>query len=44
MVIVKICQQMSLLINLLVDLAKSLNVETKSQAELKSLLESWDNK
>ena len=37
-------KEMSLLINLLVDLAKSLNVETKSQAELKSLLESWDNK
>ena len=37
-------KEMSLLINLLVDLAKSLNVETKSQAELKSLLESWDKK
>ena len=34
-------QEMSLLINLLVELAKSLNIETKSPEELKSLLESW---
>jgi hypothetical protein len=35
---------MSLLIQLLVELAKSLNIETKSDAEIKSLIESWDNK
>ena len=34
-------KEMSLLINLLVELAKSLNIETKSQAEIDSLLESW---
>lgn len=34
-------KEMSLLINLLVELAKSLNVETKSDAEINSLLESW---
>ncbi|MCI8411965.1 MAG: hypothetical protein HFJ40_06005 [Clostridia bacterium] len=37
-------KEMSLLIELLVDLAKSLNIETKSKAELDSLLESWDKK
>lgn len=35
-------QEMSLLIQLLVELAKSLNIETKSDAEIKSLIESWD--
>lgn len=34
-------KEMSLLINLLVELAKSLNIETKSNAEINSLLESW---
>lgn len=34
-------KEMSLLINLLVELAKSLNIETKSEAEINSLLESW---
>lgn len=34
-------KEMSLLINLLVELAKSLNIETKSQQEINSLLESW---
>jgi hypothetical protein len=34
-------KEMSLLINLLVDLAKSLNIETKPQAEIDSLLNSW---
>lgn len=37
-------KEMSLLIQLLVELAKSLNIETKSEAEIKSLIESWDNK
>lgn len=37
-------QEMSLLIQLLVELAKSLNIETKSDAEIRSLIESWDNK
>ena len=37
-------KEMSLLINLLVELAKSLNIETKSQQEINSLLESWDKK
>lgn len=37
-------KEMSLLINLLVELAKSLNIETKPQAEINSLLESWDKK
>lgn len=37
-------KEMSLLINLLVELAKSLNIETKTPAEIKSLLESWDKK
>lgn len=35
-------QEMSLLINLIVDLAQSLNIETKPENELKSLLESWE--
>ena len=34
-------KEMSLLINLLVELAKSLNIEIKSDAEINSLLESW---
>lgn len=34
-------KEMSLLIELLVDLAKSLNLETKPQAEIDSLLRSW---
>ena len=34
-------KEMSLLINLLVDLAKSLNIETMDENELNSLLESW---
>ena len=37
-------KEMSLLIDLLVQLAKSLNIETKSKAEIDSLLESWDRK
>ena len=37
-------KEMSLLINLLVELAKSLNIETKSQQEINSLLESWNKK
>ncbi len=37
-------KEMSLLIELLADLAKSLNIETKSKAEIDSLLESWDKK
>ena len=37
-------KEMWLLIQLLVELAKSLNIETKSDAEIKSLIESWDNK
>ena len=37
-------KEMSLLIELLVDLAKSLNIETKPEQEIKSLLESWDKK
>ena len=37
-------REMSLLINLLVDLAKSLNIETMPDKELNSLLESWDKK
>lgn len=35
-------KEMSLLINLLVDLAQSLNIETMPQDELNSLLESWN--
>ena len=34
-------KEMSLLIELLVELAKSLNLETKPQAEIDSLLRSW---
>lgn len=34
-------REMSLLIELIVELAKSLNIETKTDAELKSLIESW---
>lgn len=37
-------KEMSLLIQILVELAKSLNIETKTSAEIKSLLESWENK
>lgn len=37
-------KEMSLLINLLVELAKSLNIETKSEAEINSLLKEWDKK
>jgi hypothetical protein len=35
-------KEMSLLINLLVELAESLNIETKSENEINSLLRSWD--
>lgn len=34
-------KEMSLLINLLVELAESLNIETKSKNEINSLLEKW---
>lgn len=34
-------KEMSLLIQLLVDLAESINIETKTELEIKSLLESW---
>lgn len=34
-------KEMSLLINLLIQLAESLNIETKTEAEIKSLLEQW---
>lgn len=37
-------KEMSLLIELIVDLAKSLNIETKPQQEINSLLESWGKK
>ena len=37
-------KEMSLLIDLLVELAKSLNIETKSKAEIDSLLDSWGKK
>lgn len=37
-------KEMSLLIELLVQQAKELNIETKSQAEINSLLESWNKK
>lgn len=37
-------KEMSLLIELLVQQAKELNIETKPQAEINSLLESWDKK
>ena len=36
-------KEMSLLIEILVQLANSLNVETKSKAEIDSLLSSWDS-
>lgn len=37
-------KEMSLLIELLVGLAGSLNVETKTKAEIDSLLKEWDKK
>ena len=37
-------KEMSLLIEILVQLAKSLNIETKSRAEIDSLLKEWDKK
>lgn len=37
-------KEMSLLIEILIQLTKSLNLETKSQNEINSLLESWDKK
>lgn len=37
-------KEMSLLIEIIVDLAKSLNIETKPQAEINSLLEGWSGK
>lgn len=37
-------KEMSLIINLLVELAKSLNIETKPQKEIDSLLKEWDKK
>lgn len=37
-------KEMSLLIQLLVNLAKSYNIETRSQQEIGSLLDSWGNK
>ncbi len=37
-------KEMSLLIEILIQLAKSLNLETKSKQEIDSLLESWDKK
>ncbi len=37
-------KEMSLLIELLVDLAKSYEIETKPQKEIDSLLESWEKK
>lgn len=37
-------KEMSLLIELLVQQAKELNIETKPQAEIESLLESWNKK
>ena len=39
-----VSKEMSLLIEILIQLAKSLNLETKSQNEINSLLESWDKK
>jgi len=35
---------MSKLIELIVQECKQLDIETKTSAEIKSLLESWDNK
>ena len=37
-------KEMILLINLLVELAKSLNIETKSDKEIECLLKEWDKK
>lgn len=37
-------KEMSLLIEILIQLAKSLNIETKSKAEIDSLLKEWDKK
>ncbi len=37
-------KEMNLLIELIIDLAKSLGIETKPQEEIDSLLESWDKK
>lgn len=37
-------KEMSLLIEILVQLAKSLNIETKSKAEIDSLLKEWNKK
>lgn len=37
-------KEMNLLIEILVQLAKSLNIETKSKAEIDSLLNEWDKK
>lgn len=37
-------KEMSLLIELLVDLAKRLDIETKPKAEIESLLKEWDKK
>lgn len=37
-------KEMSLLINLLIELAKSLKIETKTKAEIDSLLKEWDKK
>lgn len=36
-------KEMSLLIELIIQLAKSLNIETKTQSEIDSLLKSWDS-
>lgn len=36
-------KEMSLLIEVIIQLAKSLNIETKSQSEIDSLLKSWDS-
>ena len=37
-------KEMSLLIEILIQLAKSLNIETKSKSEIDSLLKEWDKK
>ena len=37
-------KEMSRLIQILVELAESMNIETKPEQEIKSLLESWDKK
>ena len=36
-------KEMSLLIEILIQLAKSLKIETKSKEEVESLLRSWNN-